>query len=271
MRKIVMILLLIGLLPTGYALIMPIDMKTDPRIKTVRFVQHQIVPLTISQKILTQIHFSSDEQIIQVVFGDLGYRKDWPYLVPKNVPNVLFLGTTLASGETNMTVITNEHTYYFDIQKKASELADDITYSLVFQYPKDNSELAPTANLLSQALAQKSGLNFNYRYSGSTDLKPVRVFDNGVMTFITFKQHVPLPSIEQVVDAMGHEQIVNTRVEGRTIIIMNTGEQFTLRQGGVQVGSLLNEQAIHAQVHAGGQQYDTGVMADNKQGDAYLW
>lgn len=271
MRKALFTLVLLSLLSSASALLMPTDMKTDPRIKTVMYVPHQIIPLTISNKVLTQIKFSDDEQIIQVVFGDLNYHSNWPYLIPKNVPNVLFLGTTLTMGETNVTVITNERTYYFDVSKKADESSDDITYSLVFRYPQDNLSLFPHQSLLTQALADKADLNYQYRYSGSQALKPVRVFDNGSMTFVTFSPHAPLPSIENVMDSMGQEQLTNTRTEGHTLIIMGTGAQYTFRQGGVEVGSIFNEKSLQTQTPLNGQQNNSTGSQNNTKDDPYPW
>ncbi len=85
--------------------------------------------------------------------------------------------------------------------------------------------------------------NWNYRFSGSTQLAPAHVFDDGTFTYFELAKNQAVPAIFAVDDAQGKEAVVNIRRSGNYLIVQRIAPQFTLRNGGI-VTSVFNTNEI---------------------------
>ena len=73
--------------------------------------------------------------------------------------------------------------------------------------------------------------NFNYEFSGSDNIAPVKVFDDGDFTYMEFgSNNYELPAI-YAVDSSGYEGLVNYRIVENYLVIEQVSSQFTLRSG----------------------------------------
>ncbi len=75
-----------------------------------------------------------------------------------------------------------------------------------------------------------SDYNFNYTLTGSREIAPLRVFDDGEFTYMQFKALTDLPAIF-LVGKDKQESVVNYRVEGPYVVIERIASQFSLRHG----------------------------------------
>ncbi|OGV47044.1 MAG: hypothetical protein A3F46_00970 [Legionellales bacterium RIFCSPHIGHO2_12_FULL_42_9] len=82
-------------------------------------------------------------------------------------------------------------------------------------------------------------VNTAYRFSGSPQLVPLHVFDNGRFTYFELAANAPVPAIFAIEDKQGKENTVNTRREGKYLVVQRTAPQFTLRSGSM-VTSVFN-------------------------------
>ena len=128
--------------------------------------------------------------------------------------------------ETNLVIMTNRRVY--DIGIKATN-SDNFIHRMAFYYPQELIEAddsavkaiaAKSVNVV-DTISDPSKLNFNYKvstnkYAAQTPMTPVRVFDNGVHTWIQLDPKVKnyeAPAL--VIKAVSGEwEIVNYRTVG---------------------------------------------------------
>jgi type IV secretion system protein VirB9 len=135
-----------------------------------------------------------------------------------------------------MTVVTDRHTYYFDLVAKPGAQA---LYVLHFTYPDEPKPpaLAQAASGIEMAAAtdpysvvDPAQLNFKWAASGKAALLPARTFDDGDATFLSWTAKTPIPAI-LVKDQKGVEGPVNYAVRGDTIVIEGVPREIVLRSG----------------------------------------
>lgn len=177
------------------------------------------------------IEFADDETVGTISMGD---STAWQ-LVPQQ--NRLFLKPIGDYPQTNMTVITNKRIYHFELDAKdAKGMNDDeLIYYVKFTYPTDKDTTIvqfPTKTKTDVPdLSDLSKYNFNYEFTGSEKIAPVKVFDDGKFTYFEFSNNnAEVPAIF-LVDSEGYEGLVNFRVNGQYVVVEMVSSQFTLRSG----------------------------------------
>jgi type IV secretion system protein VirB9 len=218
----------------------PTSFPTDERLKKVIFQENNVVPLQGMAFTTTQIQFSDNERILDIEGGD---STAWMMTYHSELSNMLFIKPTVFNSHTNMTVITNQHTYYFHLT--SSEQLDkqpaQQTYALKFIY---QSPIVTTAKSKAMSPSQPKVLNTAYRFSGSPQLLPLHVFDDGQFTYFELSSEGNVPAIFAVEDKSGTELTVNTRRQGKYLVVQRLAPQFTLRQGAL-VTSVFNTHEIN--------------------------
>ncbi|MCP9222391.1 TrbG/VirB9 family P-type conjugative transfer protein [Erythrobacter sp. LQ02-29] len=214
----------------------------DSRLIEKFYQPDEVVTIHGKTKVQATIEFGEDEAIENVAVGD---STAWQ-VTPNKRANLLFVKPLQPTGATNMTVVTDKRTYYFDLV--ASPRAKPV-YALRFTYPEPP---APTAEEQAQMAAaepqpQASGtemaaatdpfavvdpasLNFEWRKTGENKLMPARIYDNGEAVFMTWPDGVTAPAI-QVKDRKGTEGPVNYIVRDNTIIVDGVPPEIVLRLG----------------------------------------
>lgn len=248
MKKYLLITILLTMNTFVLAAEAPRSLTSDGRIKIVPYDSDNVVQIKGNTMTSTQIIFGKDENIEEVQNGDVAA---WTLDVQKQLPNMLFLKPTMGDSNTNMTVVTNEHTYYFNL---ASTENNKIlpTYVIRFIYPDEEkaallSQLA-TKNQQDKALLNAAqnpkNYNWNYSFNGSPEVLPLHVFDDGQFTYLQLQAGQPIPAIFAVDNKSGHESVVNYRREGNYLIVQQIAPQFTLRDGQDKVTSIFNNRMI---------------------------
>lgn len=201
--------------------------------------------------ITTQIELSPNEEILDYSTGfsngwDMSRRDNVFYLKPKNV-----------DVDTNMMVRTATHSYIFELKVVASdwralEQAKNagVQYKIRFVYPSDaefvaekDEETAPQPELSTQ-LDKSRQYNFDYQYATRTRqawLIPANVYDDGRFTYVRMSDLKSIPTGNfPAVFAREREDsediVVNTTVEGNTLIVHGTYPYLVIRHGKNVVG-----------------------------------
>lgn len=187
------------------------------------------------------IRFGDNELIENVAIGD---ANAWQ-VTPNKRANLLFVKPLMAQAATNMTVVTSEHTYFFDLV--ADPKNEHPIYELAFTYPPEAKPAAsarPDANAAPgeatevelaaatdpSAVADPADLNFAWSGSGNRKLLPGRIYDDGDSTYVSWPAGTPVPAI-LIKDKQGTEGPVNYAVRGDVIVIDLVPSQIILRLG----------------------------------------
>jgi type IV secretion system protein VirB9 len=218
----------------------------DPRLVERLYDPSEVVTIEGKVKVQTTIKFGEGETIENVAIGD---SQAWQ-ITPNKRANLLFVKPLAEQAATNMTVVTDKRTYYFDLV--ASPKARPF-YALDFEYAAeagkerqqetDASRLPTPVELAAAndpyAVVHPGSLNFDWRVKGDKKLLPDRVYDDGEATFLIWPVGQPLPAI-LVKDHEGTEGPVNFAVRGEVIVIAAVPREIVLRSG-KNVAALFNE------------------------------
>ena len=201
--------------------------------------------------ITTQIELSPNEQILDYSTGfsngwDMSRRDNVFYLKPKNV-----------DVDTNMMVRTATHSYIFELKVVATDWraleqakSAGVQYKIKFVYPSETEfdaskkeDDAPHPELSTQ-LDKSRQYNFDYLYATKTKqrwLIPINVYDDGRFTYVRMSdlKSIPTGNFPAIFarEREGSEDfVVNTTVEGNTIIVHGTYPYLVIRHGNNVVG-----------------------------------
>ncbi|WP_024889860.1 TrbG/VirB9 family P-type conjugative transfer protein [Luteimonas huabeiensis] len=204
--------------------------------------------------ITTQIELSPNEEILDYSTGfssgwDLTRRENVFYLRPKNV-----------DVDTNMLVRTAAHSYIFELKVVATDWRAldqaknaGVHYRVRFVYPggtdfgaspSEDAEPIETVSEISTRLEPGRVYHFGYDYSFHKRhpvwLVPSTVYDDGRFTYIRMDlTRFPtgnFPAVFARERESSEDFVVNTTIEGDTIIVHGTYPYLVIRHGDNVVG-----------------------------------
>lgn len=197
------------------AAVTPSPGPEDPRIQTVKYDPNEVVAVRVALGYALSVEFSPDESIENVAIGNSAV---WQ-AVANHPADHLFIKPMQGATNTNLTVVTDAREYNFDLT--AVPTPDATTpFSLHFVYPT-------TTNLTSPKVEQKT----MFRFSGAMSIRPVTMFDDGVSTFIGWRDGGQVPAIFMVND-QGREVLVNGAMRSGQYVIDAVSDRFVFRLGG---------------------------------------
>lgn len=202
--------------------------------------------------ITTQIELSPHEEILDYSTGfssgwDLTRRGNVFYLRPKNV-----------DVDTNMMVRTASHSYIFELKVVATDWRAldqakraGVQYKVRFVYP-NGTEFAAAAAVVDEPLNElhtgihpERSYNFDYDFSAPRKspkwLVPATVYDDSRFTYVRMGDVTEFPTgnfpaVFGREREHGEDFMVNTTVEGNTIIVHGTYPYLVIRHGKNTVG-----------------------------------
>jgi type IV secretion system protein VirB9 len=206
----------------------------DSRLVELLYEPDRVVRIEGRPRVQATIQFADDERIENVAIGD---SNAWQ-VTPNKRANLLFVKPLASRAITNMTVVTNERTYLFDLVASPQNRP---VYIVKFTYPEpiepedlmipdlpSEAELAAANDPFS--VIDPAALNFAWDREGNRRLLPEQVYDDGEATYLVWPGAEEVPAI-LVVDAEGLEGPVNYTVRGDTIIIPHLPGRIVLRAG----------------------------------------
>ena len=213
----------------------------DARLVSHRYNADQVVRVAGQLGVHASIAFAEDEHIENVAIGD---STSWQ-ITPNKRANLLFVKPLSPRARTNMTVVTDRRTYFFDLVAAPGAAP---LYVLRFTYPDEPKPkpVQTAAGAMSaeeaQALATPPGepraeppidpatLNFAWRTKGKQNLLPSRIYDDGNATYLTWPAKALLPAM-QIRNEKGVEGPVNFAVRGEVLVIDGVPDLIVLRSG----------------------------------------
>ncbi|MBS0579549.1 MAG: TrbG/VirB9 family P-type conjugative transfer protein [Proteobacteria bacterium] len=231
---------------------------TDSRIRTVVYAPDEVYRLRGYAGYQVDLEFEVGEAFLGLGAGDV------ESLTFGAQANHLFLKPRASGIATNLTVITDRRTYHFDYQasdRRPDPALGDVVYVLRFVYaPSPQAE--PAAALeggFVQAVAARPH-NLQYGYRGSSALKPIAAWDDGVQTHLSFGSRQELPAIF-VRNEDQSESLVNFTVEADEVVVHRVVRELQVRRGAL-AGCIVNEA-----FGGGGERLPSGTIAPGIERD----
>jgi type IV secretion system protein VirB9 len=207
---------------------------TDSRIRTLAYIPDKIVQIIGKAGIQSTIEFGPDERIENVAVGD---SSKWQ-ITPNHRASMLFVKPLAPRSRTNMTVVTDQRTYMFDLV--AGDKWTTPVYALKFSYPNEKPPqsasqltqpvITAAAPSVAPAILTAEKLHFDWKTKGDSKLLPARVFDDGQAVYLSWSRDAPLPAILTVSEDR-KEGPVNYRMSGEYIVISPVPQNLLLRYG----------------------------------------
>jgi len=234
MKKLLLLILFVLFSFTqSYAVQLPRAIGKEKRFRTYVYNPNDVYRYVGYYLNQSYIEFESDETIQTISMGD-----PTPWLT-NVLGNKLFLKPVGPYPQTTMTVFTNKREYYFELDAMDADSVDDndVLFYIKFVYPTSNDKNIVKFNVKTQRddypdLTDLSKYNFNYEFAGTPTIAPIKVFDDGVFTYMEFQtDNAEIPAIFAV-NEQGYETLVNFRIVDEYVVIEQVAGQFTLRSGG---------------------------------------
>lgn len=232
--------------------------STQPANSPVRAAVHsyayqpdQVYTVRTGLGITTQIELSPEETVLDYSAGfssgwDITRRDNVFYVKPKNV-----------DVDTNLMIRTATHAYIVELKVAATDWRTleearqaGVQYKVVFTYPVDEGFIPakgepPAAHGIDLGLVKGRAYHFGYDYAKTRRtapwLVPVNVYDDGRFTYIVMPDASSFPTgsfptVYTRERAHADDNLVNTTVEGNTIVIHGTYPFLIIRHGSNTVG-----------------------------------
>jgi len=246
-----------ALIAAALALAAPAGQAQDARIVSQPYKEAEVVRLDGKLGVQATIGFGEGEQIENVAVGD---ADKWQ-ITPNKRADLLFVKPLDANARTNMTVVTDKRTYFFDLI--AAPTAKPV-YMLRFTYgeppapepaiaaapapapapepaplarpaepapqPAASASPAPDPSLAGNGETDPALLNFAWRKKGATRLVPLRVYNDGAATYLLWGDEQDIPQI-LLRGPDGAEKPADIAIRGNTIVVAGVPGLIVLRTG----------------------------------------
>ena len=218
---------------------LPVPVAAEPRIRLVDYDPDNVVELRAYYGYEIHTVFGEGEVIQDVVLGDTDAWTEHHH------GNHLYFKPVEDDATTNMSVLTNRHSYEFSLA--ASEPPKHLkpqqaAFVVAYRYPGDDARAKALADSQEQerldiaaqlaAVRNAHPRNLDYYAEGSADVIPNKAWDDGAFTYLQFLGGREMPAVF-VVNADRSESLVNSHMENDTIVVHQLAAHFVLRKGGV--------------------------------------
>lgn len=214
----------------------------DSRIRVLVYSPDDVFKFTGYYGYQASIELGSGEEVTSISMGD---TTSWQIVASGSR---IFLKPIEQDATTNMTLITNKRTYFFELYaEEAEDIRDpDMVFNIRFLYP-DEEDGENIRSFVGQThgpdMTHPEKYNFNYSLSGHEDIAPIKVFDDGEFTYLQFRdKNAEIPAIFAVDEEL-RESMVNYRLNtemGNTVVIEQVFKKLSVRSG-KKIACLFNE------------------------------
>lgn len=209
----------------------------DSRIRVMVYNPNDVFKFTGYYGYQASIELAPNEEVGSISMGD---TTSWQ-IVPAG--NRIFIKPMEHNATTNMTLITNKRTYYFELYAEETDNIRDpnMVFNVKFLYPDEEEEdsVRTFANngpkgMEEPDLGHPEKFNFYYSMSGNEEVAPIKIFDDGEFTYMQFRdKNMEIPAIFAVDEDL-RESMVNFKLDphnSNLIIIEQVFQKLTLRSG----------------------------------------
>ena len=236
----------------------------DPRLREVLYDAQAVVTVPVKRGVVTLVVLDADEAITEVAAGLGGdctkTEAAWCIAAQPGGRNLFVKAKSTAGAPNNLAVVTDRRTHSFRFVVLADSDAKAPVYRLVVKAPvvrpttparlalRDAAPLAvlpavppppsPQEVIAERLQAKAQVLNSSYSIaegSGSEDIVPSLVFDDGRFTYFRFPGNREVPAVFHVLGD-GSETLVNARMEDDLLVVDRVSRRLMLRAGSAVVG-----------------------------------
>jgi type IV secretion system protein VirB9 len=205
----------------------------DPRLKSVHYEADKVVQVQGRLGYQSMIEFAPGESIENVAVGD---SAAWQ-VTPNKRANLLFLKPLMGKARTNMTVVTDQRVYLFDLSVASS--GNTPMYNLRFTYgaqpaAQPQQRIAYPSLLASAPAAAPAvdhpKLNYDWKRKGDKEILPARYYDDGRALYLQWRAGAPMPALYER-DKKGREGLINYRSQGQFVVVDQMPDTLVMRLG----------------------------------------
>ena len=236
----------------------------DPRLREVLYDAQAVVTVPVKRGVVTLVVLDADEAITEVAAGLGGdctkIDAAWCIAAQPGGRNLFVKAKSTAGAPNNLAVVTDRRTHSFRFVVLADNDSKAPVYRLVVKAPvtrpatpvrptlRDAAPLAvlpavppppsPQEVIAERLQAKAQVLNSSYSIaegSGSEDIVPSLVFDDGRFTYFRFPGNREVPAVFHVLGD-GSETLVNARMEDDLLVVDRVSRRLMLRAGSAVVG-----------------------------------
>lgn len=230
----------------------------DPRLREVVYNPRAVVTVPVKRGVVALVVLDLDESITEVAAGLGGdctkAEAAWCIAAQSGGRNVFVKAKSTAGAPNNLAVVTDRRTHSFRFVVLPDRDPRAPVYRLVVKAPvarpgmRSLSPLAalppipplPTPQeLVAERLQAKARvMNTDYAIaegSGSQDIVPTLVYDDGRFTYLHFPGNREVPAVFHVLGD-GSETLVNARMEDELLVVDRVSRRLMLRSGSAVVG-----------------------------------
>jgi len=209
----------------------------DSRIRVMVYNPNDVFKFTGYYGYQASIELGNGEEVVSISMGD---TTSWQ-IVPAG--SRIFIKPMEPDATTNMTLITNKRTYFFELYaQETTDIRDpEMVFNVKFLYPDEEEEdhvrtfsSSAATGIAEPDLSHPEKFNFYYSISGNEEIAPIKIFDDGQFTYIQFRdKNMEIPAIFAVDEDL-RESMVNFKLDPKNnnfIIIEQVFPKLTLRAG----------------------------------------
>jgi len=250
---------------------LPAPGSLDQRVRYVTYKQDDVTIIHVSRGVITRIVLGEDEKIIIAATGFQGdcAKPEAEWCIRADVgTNHVWVKPKDHATHNNLEIRTDKRDYSLEFQvladhklprsRKPSEGQgpEEAMYRVIFRHPlplpNPQTVMAINASLdhskqvredqqtLAERLASFTPEPKNWAYSmevvsGSDEIAPALVFDDGRFTYFSFPPNRDIPAIFYL-SPVGEETRLNVHMEKEFAVVERMGRRFVLRLGQAVVG-----------------------------------
>lgn len=243
MNRILVFLTLFLIANNAFAIRESRPTPIDSRIRVMVYHPDDVFKFTGYYGYQASIELAKDEEVVSISMGD---TTSWQ-IVPAGYR--IFIKPVEQNATTNMTLITNKRTYFFELYAEESEDIRNpgMVFNVKFIYPDEDEEdhikVFSKSALAGPDLSKPEKLNFLYSISGHEEIAPIKIFDDGEFTYLQFRdKNNEIPAIFAVDEDL-RESMVNFRLDPKNsnlIVVEQVFHKLTLRAG-KKISCIFNE------------------------------
>ena len=272
LMRMVRYFIVVSVLPTvwTFAAELPEPGARDQRVRYVTYKQDEVTTIHVSRGVITRIVLGEDEKIIIAATGFQGdcAKAEAEWCIRADVgTNHVWVKPKDHATHNNLEIRTDKRDYSLEFQvladhkqgrsrKPSDGQGEEAMYRVIFRHPiplpNQQSVMAINAGLehrkqilddqqtLADRLASFTPEPKNWAYSmevvsGSDEIAPALVFDDGRFTYFSFPPNRDIPAIFYL-SPVGEETRLNVHMEKEFAVVERMGRRFVLRLGQAVVG-----------------------------------
>lgn len=219
MKRVVFPILLLS--SAARAEVIPQPSGGDTRVLSAPYSADQVVVLRVAVDTALAVEFAPTEHIENVAVGTTA---GWQ-ITPNKRGDHLFIKSSGEAAPTNLIVVTDAREYLFSLVP-GDNRAGLAPYIVRFTFPAADGSVA--------AAPASPGI---YRLSGSREIRPKSISDDGKATSITWDEEAPIPAI-YALDTSGQESLVNGAMRDGVYVIDAIAPRYVFRSGKLKASAV---------------------------------